>query len=635
MGFYLNKIYYFYNHIFTNMSKLTEVDVGITENLHQGQGCGGVIKMRFSDFIVNEVDLEGKQVHFDSKCWNTTLQDCHEKVEAKKDAVDDALASLEEREEILCAGLPSEHKHFTDEEIILLAKLSVNKKDKKGSVDILIDGIDKKERTAIHAFVRDNFPGLESRTLKNDDDKPIIRCLRYKQGGNKRARKFAPDLMYKENIATMDAINLICKKLRLNNIRSFAYAGTKDKRGCTTQEVTTSIPPQRLLGINKMLQNIRVGNFQVCEDQMRLGDLTGNYFTIILRDIDDNMKHIKQSCNSLTSNGFINYFGMQRFGCGKVPTYEVGKALISSNWKKAIDLVLTQVHESCDKVILEKLMTWDEGANAMACVGKLGRRSMIENNLMKGISRCGVKQLTQALCSIPRNIRLMYLHSYQSFVWNRMVSRRIKEFGLKVVVGDIVQIGSDAVRHEGPSAKRRRKLENQEEDDVADARYKRISEDDDLSLYNISQVVLPLPGCDVKYPHYGTECWYKQIAEVEDGVNMEHFDHSVKDYFLPGAYRKIVGSVKDLKYEIIKYNDFTKPLVATDKDLHEGRDIPKVKDGKFAALKISFQLPTSAYATVALRDVTMTDLCPNNQTVIGDKHKLESMELMGELEEDE
>lgn len=35
----------------------------------------------------------------------------------------------------------------------------------------------------------------------------------------------------------------------------------------------------------------------------------------------------------------------------------------------------------------------------------------------------------------------MYIHSYQSYVWNNMVSKRIEEYGLTPVPGDLVLKG--------------------------------------------------------------------------------------------------------------------------------------------------------------------------------------------------
>lgn len=35
-------------------------------------------------------------------------------------------------------------------------------------------------------------------------------------------------------------------------------------------------------------------------------------------------------------------------------------------------------------------------------------------------------------------MRLLYIHAFQSYVWNKVVSKRVKEFGLKPIVGDLV-----------------------------------------------------------------------------------------------------------------------------------------------------------------------------------------------------
>jgi tRNA pseudouridine13 synthase len=41
---------------------------------------------------------------------------------------------------------------------------------------------------------------------------------------------------------------------------------------------------------------------------------------------------------------------------------------------------------------------------------------------------------------LPRSVRSLYTHALQSFIWNKIVSRRIKEYGLKLIINDLVGI---------------------------------------------------------------------------------------------------------------------------------------------------------------------------------------------------
>jgi tRNA pseudouridine13 synthase len=62
---------------------------------------------------------------------------------------------------------------------------------------------------------------------------------------------------------------------------------------------------------------------------------------------------------------------------------------------------------------------------------------MIQKHLFSGLARIGTN-FCSVFESLPRNSRMIYGHSLQSFIWNKVVSRRIKEFGTELVIGDLV-----------------------------------------------------------------------------------------------------------------------------------------------------------------------------------------------------
>ena len=60
---------------------------------------------------------------------------------------------------------------------------------------------------------------------------------------------------------------------------------------------------------------------------MALGALKGNRFSVALRFIPASISdaEIKRNVKNVKDHGFINYFGMQRFGSYNVRTHDIGK----------------------------------------------------------------------------------------------------------------------------------------------------------------------------------------------------------------------------------------------------------------------------------------------------------------------
>ena len=217
-------------------------------------------------------------------------------------------------------------------------------------------------------------------------------------------------------------------------------------------------------------------------------------------------------------NGFINYFGPQRFGTGKIPSHDVGRAVLQSNWEQVIDLILSPDNRNDTKEALEYFQKTKDFENS---IKKLHRFS-IEGKIIAGLQKNGEKAYLNAFSTLPRNMRTLYVHAYQSFIWNEITSRRIEKFGLKPIVGDLI------ILTEQP------KLHNEENDnDISDENdidkivsqdVKILTQEDiDNNTYSITDIVLPLPGYDIKLPANEIAEYYKELLEKDNlDISLRH-----------------------------------------------------------------------------------------------------------------
>jgi tRNA pseudouridine13 synthase len=382
----------------------------------------------------------------------------------------------------------------------------------------------------------------------------------------------------------------------------------------------------------------------------------GNRFDIVLRNLgllgvddassEDVITVVDACCSALKQNGFINYFGMQRFGKYYDNT-EAGVLLMKNNFAGAID-VLMRVKTGDDKMASAVRALWDNrdttddatvGAAAASCLKRLeGMRGMLsECNLMRHLSK-NPSDFKGAFFKIPKNMSLMFLHAVQSAVFNKVASLRIGAHGSTVVEGDLVEINATTRKERVEGEKMKTQMEGKDVVVVT-------KEDVENNTYGIDDVVLPLPGSKVLIPPSCAQFYVDVLKEMfdeadESKVGMKDLftNATTKEFSLGGDYRKLVCKVDDLTWKVVSYDTPTAPLFETDlmtlrgeklsvdeggaqqsKDL-EGREAEgKEEEGKkevvveeegktkkensMLGLVVGFTLQSSSYATVAMREL--------------------------------
>ncbi|KAM3869805.1 pseudouridylate synthase 7 homolog [Diretmus argenteus] len=565
---------------FADMMKhgLTELDVGILKFVSSHEGFSGILKERYSDFVVHEINKQGKTVKLDD--FSIPPPEVEEVPEPQQQ--------------------PDVSEVLTEEQKEQLGKLQLFK-NKEGNVSIEVADDTKEKRTLIHKAVKIQFPGLETKTEERDSRKFIVAyhaagkkaraevrttAAPRKHSWPKTRGSFCHFVLYKENKDTMDSINVLSKFLRLRP-NMFSYMGTKDKRAITVQEIAVlKITAERLAHLNKCLMNFKLGNFCYKNHPLKLGELQGNHFTVVIRNISGTDEQLQQALTSLKETGFINYYGMQRFGTTAVPTHHVGRAILKNNWSEVVDLILKPRPGAEKGYLVRCREEWAKTQDPEAALKKLPVTRCVEGQLLRGLSKFGKKNIVTAFGLIPRNNRLMYIHSYQSVVWNTMVSRRIEAFGLKAVEGDLVLRGGTAYELSAEEAE----------------------------SHSIHDIVMPLPGFDVIYPSHHVGKGYREMLSA-DGLDIDKMRHKVKDYSLAGTYRRILIRPSDVSWEVVQYDDPRISLVHTDVEKLENKPAPVFnKEGKYRALRMEFSLPPSTYATMAIREVLKMDTSIKNQT---------------------
>lgn len=226
---------------------------------------------------------------------------------------------------------------------------------------------------------------------------------------------FLQFVLYKRNLETNSVMAQLAKAMGVN-VSAFSYAGTKDKRGITTQFCTLYRGSQeRLEMLNRAGRDLESFNFLVGDatymrDRLHLGDLSGNQFSLAIRRlpaadaVSDAQVHA--AVTNWATRGFVNYFGLQRFGTKSIPTHDVGRAILTRDYALAVDLVLRPQDGDATAIAAARTQ-FQIDRDVDAALRALPPYLIAERAVLQGLKTHGIDAYAQAIQCVPRHLRMV------------------------------------------------------------------------------------------------------------------------------------------------------------------------------------------------------------------------------------
>ncbi|RLG88762.1 MAG: tRNA pseudouridine(13) synthase TruD [Thermoprotei archaeon] len=239
-------------------------------------------------------------------------------------------------------------------------------------------------------------------------------------------------VLKKEGIDTLTAIRIIKKILRTHKI---GYAGLKDKDAITYQLVSVDCekPPQ-------IIKTERIELIMIGKDykHVRIGDLWGNKFLIITEVLDGS--NVVEAIQEVMNVGELPaFFGYQRFGTRRPITHIIGKFILRKEWDLALEYLLGHPYPTETQISQKARYLFKEGSLKEAHELFVKAGLLYEAKVLKKYME--TKKSFKALQILPRALLRLFINAYQSYIFNKLISKLWREFGtLKQDIGGLRKI---------------------------------------------------------------------------------------------------------------------------------------------------------------------------------------------------
>ena len=222
-----------------------------------------------------------------------------------------------------------------------------------------------------------------------------LKSIRNKKDEKNKSNFYYLFLLLKKDYTTQRAIEKVSKVFR-KNIKDIHYCGMKDKVAITKQLISIKNCKRDLIEKNIEYFNLKNEDLKLkyisqINSRLNLGDNIGNKFKMTIRDLDDKLiKKFEKNFKNFEKKGFLllNFFESQRFG-RKENNHIIGKLILKNEMKKAVDLILEDFEDLKILKHLEK----------------------------------SPKDFVGAFKSLSKKIQTIYIHSYQSYIFNEVLKK--------------------------------------------------------------------------------------------------------------------------------------------------------------------------------------------------------------------
>ncbi len=230
----------------------------------------------------------------------------------------------------------------------------------------------------------------------------------------------------KQNMTTMEAVSKLSNMLHISKDR-VGYAGNKDKRAVTEQYISVE-------GVDETeVRQVFTDEFDLEVEgrngYIGLGNLDANRFEITVRQLNLPIEDLRNRSLKIVDEldgKFPNYFGRQRFGSARPITHQVGRLILQGDYEEAVWTYIAKPYDEEYKSIRKIRTELWETREVEGAAEKFPEQYRYEKALLYHLTK-NPGDHQGAIKRLPEGLQTLFIHAYQSWVYNRVLSQLIED----------------------------------------------------------------------------------------------------------------------------------------------------------------------------------------------------------------